>query len=96
MEKEEWGPWIEHDGRGCPVLSGTWVRIQGDYPPDPEYFFEGEGFCSDGWAWNWSNIGKTTLSGNKCGRVIRYRIRKPRGMAILESLLQDLPQKVDA
>jgi len=28
--------------------------------------------------------------------VIRYRIRKPRGLTILEGLLENLPEEVDA
>jgi hypothetical protein len=23
----QWGPWIEHDGRGCPV-KGQWVQVR--------------------------------------------------------------------
>jgi hypothetical protein len=29
-------------------------------------------------------------------RLIRYRIRKPKGLTILEELLEDLPERVDA
>jgi hypothetical protein len=28
--------------------------------------------------------------------IIRYRIRKPKGLTILEGLLEDLPERVDA
>jgi hypothetical protein len=92
-DNDEWGPWIDHDGRGCPVPRGTWV--------------EGEDVCGHieqwaammhkkplglpGDAWSWRFRRRVRLDD-----IIRYRIRKPRGLTILEGLLENLPSKVDA
>lgn len=92
---EEWGPWIEHDGKGCPCV-GEFVHLvayggQEDLgvptsglsvPPPP-------GFWN---TWFWDSIPPW----KSAARVIRYRIRKPRGLTILEGLLENLPEEVDA
>ena len=91
---DEWGPWIEHDGKGCPVKAGMWI--------DVEY----RGKRPDGGRvnrsvvrapnWIWPKEGGLLFAFD----VIRYRIRKPRGLTILENLIADLPApvgpKVDA
>ncbi len=105
MSDAEWGPWIEHDGKGCPVPVGTKGDAElrcgrivpfcagmgstrgGPYKPSK---FRGTS------AWEWG--GKPA---NHFGEeVIRYRVRKPRGLTILENLIADLPAtaspKVDA
>ncbi len=79
---EEWGPWIEHDGKGCPVPDGAFVLV--DVGVGALIIGHGR-FCEfcvrtanrDWIAWP---------------HVIRYRIRKPRGLTILEELIADLPQ----
>lgn len=87
---EEWGPWIDHDGRGCPLPFGTIAEVTEKAVAD------GPGFCAgdertgvivvicdmiEPWVW-----------GDAVAHIIRYRVRKPRGMAILEPLIADLPQ----
>lgn len=87
---DEWGPWIEHDGRGCPCV-GMWVhRIYDRVAVD----------VSDGVLKN-EKIGRVKNAASKSwfwtrryARVIRYRIRKPRGLTILENLIADLPAPV--
>jgi len=93
MTEEEWGPWIDHDGKGYPecvigrVCQATEVcRSRGVFT-DVEFICLGQ--WPDGGSWNWNNYPETT-------KVIRYRIRKPKGMKILEQLLDNLPQEVDA
>ena len=93
---DEWGPWIEHDGKKCPVPSGTYVRLivgiaeDGTSPAGTGEWaagwraindFEAEGVVtdSDGWIWGHPD----------CFPVIRYRIRKPRGLTILEAIVAD-------
>lgn len=90
---DEWGPWIEHDGRGCPVPTGTVVQGVGR---DGSVEVWAAGMVAihpnglrDGWSWRGSHF-EHPLD------VMRYRIRKPRGLLILESLLADLPEQVDA
>ena len=97
---EEWGPWIEHDGKWKPS-DGVFVEKEyadgtilvgrtGGRPHTnseigvPRY--NGETFSS---SWIWGNFGY-------CVPIIRYRIRKPRGLTILEGLLENMPEQVDA
>lgn len=92
---EEWGPWIEHDGRGCPCR-GMYVQALAEKSIHAissntrmvkvsEYVMEG--VASNGGSW----------SGNPYyNRYLRYRIRKPKGLQILEALLKDLPETVGA
>lgn len=83
---DEWGPWIEHDGKGCPCV-GMYVHVVFNMSND----FIGVAGVSplfnmtNGGSWNW-----------RAGfdPIIRYRIRKPRGLIILQSLIADLPEPV--
>ena len=85
--QDEWGPWIEHDGRKCPVVGQFAHMIDVcDIAKDEQHFF-GIAGSMGGDSWDWKNS-------PQCTRIIRYRIRKPRGMAILEQALQ--AQEVDA
>jgi hypothetical protein len=99
---EEWGPWIEHDGAvpliPCPRQIQVTVLPPGTVPqafstvyPDWPGFY-----------WRWRRV-KTGLFSSEKRRVcddpsyapiLRYRIRKPRGLTILENLIADLPQPV--
>ena len=95
MTSEEWGPWIEHDGNGCPCV-GMWCQVVFDDA--------GNAIVSNGRVSG--NIFEGTVSGkhgwhgpDEIGfEVIRYRIRKPRGLTVLEDLLENLPERegVDA
>lgn len=85
-DRDKWGPWIEHDGKGCPC-KGMWIQAQYND-------FEGrivEGFptgVASGWVWNYEPL--------RFWKVIRYRIRKPRA---LREMIETLPaprQKEDA
>jgi hypothetical protein len=99
----EWGPWIEHDGKGCPCV-GQFVHVVFKRDVKPKNSGAGSGRyinkrewigitnpTSAGGSWNW-NTGFVP--------IVRYRIRKPRGLTILENLISDLPvpvgPKVDA
>ena len=84
---DEWGPWIKHDGKGCPCV-GEYVHIIADNGDDqcgiPNHTCDAPEYgCFSTWIWDHY----TTHP-----RVIRYRIRKPRGMVILEKLLADMPR----
>lgn len=95
-EREEWGPWVSHDGLGC-LCVGQWVQFQYE---EPHYLKVGlrdckgrlivdgitvEGIASDGPVWNW-------VAGFY--RVLRYRIRLPRALADLRRLAADPPRKI--
>ncbi len=95
---DEWGPWIEHDGKGCPVR-GQWVQRE-----------TRSGCISEGRAemqcvsaktneprpynprnpsrWVWGAV-------QPQNEIIRYRIRKPRALLdLIERVreLDDAPQ----
>lgn len=93
---DQWGPWIEHDGKGCPCV-GMWVEAVCECQPGVFTVAEGITGSFGGESWHWENWCKPSAYWRcLCARVIRYRIRKPRGLTILESLLHDLPEGVDA
>ncbi len=43
-------------------------------------------------AWSWRDC---LARGKPSWRIVRYRIRKPSGLTLLEGLLENLPEKVD-
>ena len=90
MTDEEWSQWHVHDGKGCPVV-GQYVQCETDRDIDEttpdvrvlkprlaEYIPK----RVDAPSW----VGKSNFA-----QVVRYRVRKPRGLKILEKVLQDLP-----
>ena len=90
MTEEEWGPWIEHDGNGFPLMRGQIAHmVFRDWSQEigPVGTFVVGDPDKVGSCWHW---------GTGWPEIIRYRIRKPRGLTILEGLLTDLPEKVDA
>jgi len=91
---EEWGPWITHNGMPHPLPGGTLVIVQHldglvteavtkGRPPLPD-----EVDC-----WDWSDC-----EAKRCreAKIIRYRIRRPRGLTILQDLIEQLPETVEA
>lgn len=89
---DEWFPWVEHDGRGCPLTDGTIVRIElADGRVFTGTIKRSSGRGVDCWQWH-----ECKMVGKWEWRVVRYRLRKLRGMVILKNLLTDLPERVDA
>ena len=95
----EWGPWIEHDGKGCPVPDGTLVNAVWD-DEDESYFVQGEnkwfetkqggkcnGYGNSGWIIEETNTPYDAM-------IIRYRIRKPRAMKLLQSIAENPPKQL--
>ena len=80
---EEWGPWIKHDGKGCPCV-GQYVRAKykNSQPPWATGFV-----AQGGSSWNFDL---------RADHIIIYSIRKPRGLTILDGLLENLPDEVPA
>ncbi len=104
---EEWGPWIKHDGARPYELSGgqrvqvLWDTRSGTITPAPGSKIDN---LYPGWFWRWKRIKTGWFKAellpvcddpHYCP-IIVYRIRKPRGLIILEGLLEHLPEKVDA
>lgn len=94
-DREEWGPWIEHDGRGYPSgVVGQYVQAEeecvarGLLPPETGLVL---GQHIDGGSWNWANHPQYT-------KILRYRVRKPRALRDLIRLAEDIPQqeRIDA
>jgi hypothetical protein len=86
VTQDEWGPWIEWSGGKNPA-PGMYVAIEirGQWKFGPI----GNPDCDRSEVWAWFHDGRDD-------DITRYRIRKPRGMVILEKLLIDLPETVDA
>lgn len=98
QDSEEWGTWIEHDGLTCP--EGNMVHIVlGD---DCAGGISISGSGSDGWSDNFSPISEREAIGiakpegswfwvDGWFPVIKYRIRKPRALRDLITLVETLP-----
>ena len=90
----EWGPWIEHDGRGHPEsLIGSYVMAVLQTHTGNYRTFEGRSFgacCVASKAWDWSFFGKSSGKGYAFGKVIKYRIRKPPALVYLQKIAHDV------
>jgi hypothetical protein len=90
----EWGPWIEHDGKGCPCV-GQFVEVvrrSGDVLcgiAGEECIRNGISPNEPGSGWVW-----ILAPGFEGGWFVRYRIRRPRGMEVLDHILANLDQPV--
>lgn len=87
MSDEQWGPWIEHDGRrfpygeNVPLIAEIQTEISGE-----SKILEGHsGDCMGAWL---EIIRGRTL-------IIRYRTRKPNGLTILESVLREVEREAE-
>lgn len=86
---DEWSEWIEHDGEHVPNnVRGSWCMIEGH---DGAWgnIVVSEGRVERGHAF----VCKSRIFGPQ---VIRYRIRKPRGLTILQQLIEHLPEREHA
>jgi hypothetical protein len=89
MGEPEWGPWIEHDGTGCPC-PGEYVMCLFETLPGHLETGEGLAGAAGGWSWDWQWWGKIPPgAADLSSRILRYRVRKPRGLAILKNLIAD-------
>lgn len=83
----EWGPWLIHDGGDCPCV-GYYVRVEG---LDARGGYQADDMiASNVPSWNWKNYGLRNTSGQLISKIIRYRIRKPKGLTILQSILREV------
>lgn len=81
---EIWGPWIEHDGKGCPVPNGTIAHCvwNSRYELVAAVTANGRRDLDNPWVWI-----------DDRPNIIRYRIRKPKGLTILESVLREVERE---
>lgn len=84
---EEWGPWIQHEGKGCPVVGiyvcveiASGLKIEG--VPSPRCANPPKGWAS---AWIWSTVPEQ----NDGFRVVRYRVRRPAALRRLIEIAED-------
>lgn len=92
MTEEEWGPWIEHDGSGCPCPNGTFIQAvlmgRSGLTQTVETKVKGAGAKISCWTMK-SRFGPMR-------QVIRYRIRRPRAMKQFDEILRKVGDRVDA
>ncbi len=86
---DDWGPWVEHDGKGMPD------HIVG-VPCECYFLHSGADLTPgsagpDGDSWHWMVRHGVPECFGVADPIIRYRIRKPRGMKVLENILAELP-----
>ena len=90
----EFGPWIEHDGKGCPCR-GQWVMSENRIGLQAIHIAEGRAVYYDGTpteitaytigsAWEWG-------AEQRLSDVIRYRLRRPQALRDLITLVETLP-----
>lgn len=88
---EHWGPWIVHDGKGCPVQTGAIVEIvcQDRFGFAMRLVTTVAGGTYSSWDWRYYPELK---------KIIRYREKKPRGLQMLEDEVRSIkaPSKTDA
>lgn len=100
--QEEWTDWFEHDGKGCPCV-GQMVEMEAS--PEWEGRFKAhrarivgpttvECIARDTGCWHWEIVGGNIVQTPTYVPCIRFRIRRPKGMAILNAILADLPAPV--
>ena len=98
---EQWGPWIEHDGKSKPA-DGTFALVvhangvvQEVVVGRSSYTFETSASYRNTkktW-WLWEDAVP------QFGEIVRYRVRKPRALIELQEMIADLPaptERVDA
>lgn len=97
MTDDLWGPWIEHDGKGCPVPVGTRVFVR---------LREGHEYASIAGCSSNELVVKPHGCENKKGLsrwiaigspvdIVRYRIRKPRGMTVLQEIVANPERELE-
>lgn len=93
MSDKQWGPWIDHDGKGCPCVgelvqceTGSTVKllnvdalVLGDRLIQ---YIPLAGSKHRSWYW---------VPGFNF--ILKYRIRKPKGLTMLENILAEVETK---
>jgi len=92
-DDHEWGPWIEHDGLTRPVPFGTYLHVRTKSGREQFGRLNDGGDGSSYFEWHVVLFRIGTY--DDC--IVRYRIRKPLGLTMLENIAQgvDAPQGVN-
>ncbi len=93
---DEWGPWIEHDGKGCPLAIGQIAEIVHENASGyiSQYVTKPIAF-TDHPDWDHRNFRRVRIwrgLEGLCGRVLRYRVRRPSALRRLIDIAED-PQR---
>lgn len=103
MSDDLWGPWIDHDGKGCPCRGAmvesvdacgvAMIHIAGGISVDPvtgelRASYVNEASCD---LWDWAECASWRRYD---ARIVRYRVKRPRGLTILKKLIENLPAPV--
>jgi hypothetical protein len=98
MKDGEWGPWIEHDGKGCPcrgmVIEAKWLQGNGSLGSisedgDKVWIVPSDAGMVYGSAWIWRIINGIPDTGTDCAPIVSYRIRKPQALLDLIRMAED-------
>ncbi len=77
MSDTEWGPWLAHDGKGCPC-SGKYCQAL----TSTGHRLEGVPQGGGGRSWYWTSLDESGWStdGTRIFRpIVQYRLRKDKG-----------------
>jgi hypothetical protein len=79
-EINHWGPWVDHDGKGCPIHHKTMIQVRGVYTGGRGFIFEGMFFpedCGKWVSWSWEILGFTT-------KIMSYRLPVNRHVELMK------------
>ena len=83
----EWGPWVDHDGKGIPVQSGEVVwAVEADGSEFSGMILVSANRAGEVDVWDWDDCARQNVWHY---RVIRYRKLKPMGLRLLEGIAAD-------
>lgn len=86
----EWGPMIEHDGKCRPVPFGTYLHVVAKCGEEQFGFMKNTAGNQYSY-FEWHAVIAAFGSDDRC--IVRYRIRRPKGLQILETILSEIPVK---
>lgn len=91
MNDEDWGPWVEHDGKSCPLPIGTLVQMVFQSFNHKDRFYTKTGDVLGGRSWYWKYWGKQ-VNGHVLTRIVRYRVKRPNALKELIKIAEH-PEK---
>lgn len=77
----DWGPWKDHFGNGCPLPVGTIAELMYE---DCIEISDIKGGLS------WYITDPLYIDGVIVMPILAYRVKKPKGLAMLEELIQEV------
>lgn len=87
---EDWGPWIEHDGRGAP--RGEYVQAQYEEPVSHmTKLLVVRDDVLEGWV---TKNGKSWRWVDGFIKILRYRVRRPKALQLLRDIAASPPKEL--